>query len=251
MIPNPIHKALLIVKNSNARFLVMGGQACILYGAAEFSRDLDLAVDLAAENAKALQRVLEQLRAEQVYVPGFDLAALERGHACHFRCRAPGLENLRIDLMAKLRGCPGFAELWERCTLAELPEIGAIGVISLPDLVRAKKTQRDKDWFMIRRLLEADYLRSRNQPTRAQIEFWLCESRTPSHLVELAKKYPAVCRSLLNRRGLLRAALQSDIPGIETGLQEEEKKEKEADRLYWAPLRAELTQWRRQTRKQK
>jgi len=56
---------------------------------------------------------------------------------------------------------------------------------------------------------------------------------------------------LLNRRGLLRAALQSDIPGIETGLQEEEKKEKEADRLYWAPLRAELTQWRRQTRKQK
>ena len=42
MTPNPIRKVLSTLRTNRVRFLLMGGQACVLYGAAEFSRDLDL-----------------------------------------------------------------------------------------------------------------------------------------------------------------------------------------------------------------
>lgn len=250
MIQNPIHKALLIVKSSNARFLVMGGQACVLYGAAEFSRDLDLTIGIDPKNVQAVGNALKHLKAEQILVPGFDIAALDRGHACHFRCRLSGIENLRIDLMSRMRGCSDFEVLWSRRTIADLPEVGLVGVLSLPDLVQAKKTQRDKDWPMIRRLIEADYLRSHINPTSEQIRFWLRECRTPALLVHLAKQYANDCRTLLAQRPLLQNVGEGDISAIEAGLSQEEQLEREADQEYWSPLRAELTQWRREKRAQ-
>lgn len=38
------------------RTLLMGGQACVFYGAAEFSRDTDLAILAEAENVARLRR---------------------------------------------------------------------------------------------------------------------------------------------------------------------------------------------------
>jgi hypothetical protein len=42
LIPSPIRKALSTIRRHRVAHLLMGGQACMLYGAAEFSRDLDL-----------------------------------------------------------------------------------------------------------------------------------------------------------------------------------------------------------------
>lgn len=50
---------------------------------------------------------------------------------------------------------------------------------------------------------------------------------------------------------LLRASQKGEIHSIEIALQEEEQIEKEADRLYWAPLRAELEKWRQERRLKK
>jgi hypothetical protein len=61
----------------------MGGQACVFYGAAEFSRDLDLLILAEAAN-------LANLRA--------------------------ALGGLRTDIMAVLRGVGPFEELWARRT---------------------------------------------------------------------------------------------------------------------------------------
>ena len=41
LIPNPIHKVLSTFQSCGVRALLMGGQACVFYGAAEFSRDTD------------------------------------------------------------------------------------------------------------------------------------------------------------------------------------------------------------------
>ena len=41
---SPILKALSSIRKSGAKTLLMGGQACVFYGAAEFSRDVDLLV---------------------------------------------------------------------------------------------------------------------------------------------------------------------------------------------------------------
>lgn len=45
-------------------------------------------------------------------------------------------------------------------------------LLSLPDPVQAKKTQRDKDWPMIRRLLESNYFANLAAPSPEQVTFW-------------------------------------------------------------------------------
>jgi len=65
----------------------MGGQACILYGAAEFSRDLDLLILADANNLSNVMRALDALDAEVVAVPPLEERHLLRGHAVHLRCR--------------------------------------------------------------------------------------------------------------------------------------------------------------------
>ncbi len=47
----------------------MGGQACILYGGAEFSRDVDFAVSVSPDNLRRLRAALRDLEAEPVYFP--------------------------------------------------------------------------------------------------------------------------------------------------------------------------------------
>ena len=66
-----------------------------------------------------------------------------------------------------------------------LPGIGKVAIIGLFDLVKAKKTQRDKDWPMIRRLIEADIHRAPDDPSEDKICFWLSECRTPELLILL------------------------------------------------------------------
>jgi hypothetical protein len=91
--------------------------------------------------------------------------------------------------MARLRGMGGFSELWQRRTTIEAEE-GPIELLGLEDLVGAKKTQRDKDWPMIRRLVEQNYFQHRNQPTPEQVRFWLRELRTPRLLLSVAEIWP-------------------------------------------------------------
>lgn len=55
MTPNPIHKVLSTMRLHRVQCLLMGGQACVLYGAAEFSRATDLALLSEAENLTRLQ----------------------------------------------------------------------------------------------------------------------------------------------------------------------------------------------------
>jgi hypothetical protein len=218
----------------------MGGQACILYGGAEFSRDIDLSIGIGSQNLEAVRKALDRLRAEAVFFPSLNSRYLRRGHACHFRCRAKGMEGLRIDLMAKMRGCPGFERLWARRTIVHLPGVGEIGVLSLADLVQAKKTQREKDWPMIARLIETDLTREYPCADRKKLAFWLKECRTPFWLMKLAREHKELCAKLASRRRVLRAALKHDTRVVRALLLKEESGEKKRDWIYWKPLRKDL-----------
>jgi hypothetical protein len=246
---NPTHKVLSTMRKHNVAALLMGGQACVLYGAAEFSRDADLAIVSDAENLQRLQGALDELQAERIAVPPFDAEHLERGHAVHFRCRHPDVAGFRIDVMSRMRGVAEFPDLWARRTSVEVAPGEAFDVLSLPDLVAAKKTQRDKDWPMIRRLLEADYLRHSGQPGPERIRFWLRELRTPELLVEAAARYPDHLAEAISSRPLLRLAAPADVEGLARALEIEEGAERASDRRYWKPLRDELEQLRHQHRR--
>jgi hypothetical protein len=226
----------------------MGGQACVLYGAAEFSRDVDLAVLADPANLERLRAALVELDAESIYVPPLSEDVLRRGHACHFRARSAGVEGFRIDVMSVLHGCDSFDRLWRRRNVVQTPGIGRIDVLSLADLVQAKKTQRDKDWPMIRRLVEADYYRRAGRISPQRVRFWLREARTAPLLVELCHRYQISARKLVIKRPLLKYAIEGNVELLESELKHEEDLRRAADRAYWEPLRAELTAWRHQKR---
>jgi len=241
--PSPILKALSTIRASGTRALLMGGQACVLYGAAEFSRDTDLVVFADDDNLRRLAAAVAALDAEVIAVPPFERRYLEAGHAVHFRCRAAGVAGLRIDVMARLRGLPDFETLWSRRTTLETDD-GSIEILSLPDLVNAKKTQRDKDWPMITRLVEAHYAASEDRDDVRTIEFWLRELRTPPILIDVAREAPRASRALAGERPLLFHALAAEAEPLRLALRDEEDREREADRAYWEPLRRELEQLR-------
>lgn len=221
----------------------MGGQACVFYGAAEFSRDTDLAVVADVANLARLSRALHTLQAEVIAVPPFELTYLRRGHAIHFRCKHPQALRMRVDIMSKMRGVEAFPRLWKRRTTIELPGGTRCDLLSLPDLVQAKKTQRDKDWPMIRRLVEAHYFQN-TKPNPGQVRFWLKEMRTPQLLVEVAQRYPGIHRSLISKRPLLAHATSGGLKKLERALMAEEARERKKDQRYWHPLRMELEKMR-------
>jgi hypothetical protein len=246
--PNPILKVLSTLSRSGVRYLLMGGQACVLYGGAEFSRDTDVVLLAEPENLGRLRQALEELEAECIAVPPFEADYLQRGHAVHFRCRQPDAAGMRLDVMAVMRGVAPFADLWQRRTTLEDPSGVRIEAIALPDLVQAKKTQRDKDWPMIRRLIEASYAQRGDRPTPEQIEFWLLQARTPSILIALARQYADQAARLAVQRPLLSSAVAGNESDVTVALEAEEKREREVDRAYWAPLKAELEELRRRRR---
>jgi len=226
----------------------MGGQACVFYGAAEFSRDTDIVILASSDNLDRFKTALADLQAERIAVPPFEPDYLNRGHAVHFRCRRADATGMRIDVMAVLRGVAPFDQLWPRRTTIQTPDGDTFDLLALPDLVQAKKTQRDKDWPMLRRLVEVHYLSNREHPTTDAVNFWLRELRTPVLLTEVVREHPEAARVAAAGRPLLGAATEGDSAAIERVLIEEERRERDADRHYWQPLREELKQLRHGSR---
>jgi hypothetical protein len=107
------------MRRHRVQCLLMGGQACVFYGAAEFSRDTDLALLASDDNLNRFRAAAAELLAEPVAVPPFQAHYLQRGHAVHFRCRHPEATGMLIDVMTVMRGVAPFEHLWERRTSVE------------------------------------------------------------------------------------------------------------------------------------
>ena len=226
----------------------MGGQACVFYGAAQFSKDIDFLILAEEENFEGLHAALGELNAVRIAIPRFDPHLLDRGHAVHYRCKAAGVESLRVDVMTKLRDLPDFSELWERRTTLTESDGQEIHLLSVPDLVNAKKTQRLKDWPMISALVEGHYEQHASEPNPQRIDFWLRESRTEDRLLDLAVRFPTEAAAILPARPLLSLAITPDLPRLREALDAEVRAEQEKDRIYWAPLKREMEEFRRAER---
>lgn len=146
--------------------------------------------------------------------------------------------------MSKMRGVDPFNQLWERRTT-----INEIDLLSLPDLVKAKKTQQDKDWPMVSRLVESNYFVHRSiesgqdSSSHSQRAFWLLELRNAELLLQATRDYTEEAQQLTAKRPLLKF---TTVEELEEALKAEELSERLRDREYWKPLRLELESLRRQ-----
>ena len=240
MIPTPILTVLSTFRKNGVQTLLMGGQACVFYGAAQVSKDVDLALLAEPPNIERLRLALKELAAERIAVPPFDPALFHRGHAIHFRCHGAGVEGLRVDLMSKLRLLADFTTLWDRRTSFVDEEGNEFHLLSVPDLVSSKKTARNKDWPILELLVNIHIHENLAAPRADWIHFWLSECRTPVQLVALARRFPNECQTTAATRPLLALALSGDQDGLIPALDAEMRAEQACDRTFWEPVRREL-----------
>ena len=227
----------------------MGGQACVFYGAAEFSRNCDIVVVTDSLNLSRLTSALAELHAGCIAVPPMDWTYLDRGHAIHFRCQHVEASGIRVDVMTKMRGCEDFETLWHRRTTLRDADGMEYEILGIEDLVKAKKTQREKDWPMIRRLVDSHFQEFADNPTEDQVRFWLRESRTPEVLISVAANNPDLLKEQLRTRPLLVETLGASRSALAKELEQEQKAEMLKDEVYWGPLKKELEALRKKKRK--
>lgn len=134
-------------------FLLIGGQAAILYGAAHFTQDLDLWIRPTPANVAALVRALGRVRAVvHKLTPPLTLRWVRRGHGFHFRIPQPGQMPAYLDVMGRPPRVGSFDPAFRRRRVFETPW-GRLPVVSIPDLVELKKTNRPGDYEVISRLV--------------------------------------------------------------------------------------------------
>lgn len=135
-------------RTRRVRYLIIGGQASILYGAAHFSQDLDVWIDPADDNVRRFVDALESLGARfHKLTPPLTASFLRRGPGFHFLVPLKD-GTLYLDAMARVGS---FQASWNRSVRMRTPW-GTLPVVSLMDLVELKKTNRPADYDVITRL---------------------------------------------------------------------------------------------------
>jgi len=123
------------------RVLLMGGQACVLYCGAEFTRGTDFAILADSANLNRLRKGLVDLPATVIAVPPFELKFLA-GPRHPLWCEYSEAAGIRVDIMSKMRGVDPFPKLWRRRTAIVVPDGTRVDLLSLSDLLQAKNPTR-------------------------------------------------------------------------------------------------------------
>ena len=207
-------------------YLLISGQATILYGAATFSEDVDVWIRPTVANARRMLRALTAQRG-RVYklTPFLTLRNMRFGHGFHFTVPR-GADTLYLDVMGVPPRVGAFTEANRRATVMSGP-FGEIPVVSIPDLVELKKTQRFADYDVISNLAAAEG--SRPSATRAALLWAARNSFRPDDRA-----------ALLARVG--RSASEDDC---RTAILREVGRLQAKDAAYWRRIVGDLRRLRR------
>ena len=172
------------------RYLLISGQATVLYGAATFSEDIDLWLDPAAENADRFRSALAA--AGGCYyklTPPLEPAFLDAGHGFHFTLGNTSAEAVFLDVMARPPRTRAFAAAFAECRRFST-EWGVLPTVGIPDLVELKKTQRLGDYPIIS-ALALRYLEGRTAPVSpADLAWAVANLFTIDALFTVAEAFP-------------------------------------------------------------
>jgi len=238
-------------------YLLISGQATVLYGAATFSEDVDLWVDPTLENRDRLVAALRSCGAcHYKLTPSLTVEHLRRGHGFHFRLCPGTPDELFLDVMGAPPRVGGFQRTKESVRWMNTGW-GRLPVVGLRDLVELKKTQRIEDYAIISRLALLWFAQPecRGQPQDFQWAwenvFTLTELQAfveqwPSALDHTPASVPSTVREFTQQF----AAEPPPSAGAEEAascwLQSRMAPLQRADRDYWRPIIAELKRFRSQ-----
>jgi hypothetical protein len=137
---------------NGVEYLLISGQATVLYGAATFSEDIDIWINPTEENRDRFFLALRDCQAcYYKLTPPLTIENLLRGHGFHFILPAGDVDEIYLDVMGNPPRTNSFADSLTTAHLMET-EWGAIRTIGIKPLVELKKTQRLEDYPIISKL---------------------------------------------------------------------------------------------------
>ncbi len=239
------------LEQAAVEYLLISGQATILYGAATFSEDVDLWLKPGDDNVARFVDVLRAHRARYYKLtPPLVAGHIERGHGFHFLL--PAGEETAVTYL-DVMGCPPRVSAFEGAVASARwidTDWGRLHLVGIKDLVELKKTQRLEDYPIISRLVLA-FLRELRTPTADDLRWSLDNVFSLHEFVTLLSAHPDLTKVV--REGVpesvTRAAVQLAAPGelhaeiedeIESWMQGKMAVLQKADRLYWRAVIAEL-----------
>ena len=240
----------------HVEWLLISGQASILYGAATFSEDVDLWVKPTKDNFANFIAALHESRARYYKLtPAFTVEAAVRHHGFHFV--VPGIDS-GADLYLDVMGCPprvGGFEAARRNARDFETAWGRLHAVGIRELVEIKKTQRPRDYPIIGRLALA-LMRDRAPAwTDEELEWARDNLFTLTEFARWVTQYPSSQRVLPRASLLRRAAERLHQQGeLDSRLEDEldawfEQRMaplRKADRHFWKPVIHELKVLRQQ-----
>lgn len=208
-------------------FLLISGQASILYGAATFSEDVDIWLRPGADNVRRFLAALADRRARvHKLTPPMSERNLRFGHGFHFVIPGRPLP-VYLDVMGQPPRVGSFASAKRRAVEIAC-EWGRLPVVSIEDLIALKRTRRSADYDVISNLVRRR-LAAEEVPSRAHLR-WAARStfRPEDRAYYLSR--------LETKRSVERCA--ADIS-------REVLRHQRADARYWRAHLAELRRMRR------
>jgi hypothetical protein len=221
-------------------FLLISGQATVLYGAAAFSEDIDLWVRPAAENLRRLRLALMDLRARvhKLTAPLTVRNAL-RGHGFHYVI--PSRAPIYLDVMGRPPRVSSYRACMARAQPLRTP-MGPMAVMGIEDLVEIKKTRRLGDYDVISALVRIRLQAAGDAPSPALLRWALLNAFSEEDLGALVRRHPAIASGF--RRPALRKV--RDPGACRRAIALEIARLQSRDLAYWKPVLAELRRLRSQ-----
>lgn len=213
------------------RYLLIGGQAAVLYGAAHFTSDIDIWLEPRPPNVTAFLRALELVEARvHKLTPPLDAKWIRAGHGFHFVIPTDADGLVYLDAMGFPPRATSFLRAERRAKRLSTPW-GELPVAGIQDLVELKKTNRPGDYEVISRL--ARIRLAEVERPRAQLLRWALENSFRVEDVRaIAATYPSLALPHRGDEAVARSINQRLLKLLDAG------------RRYWTPRIRELKQLR-------
>jgi hypothetical protein len=233
-------------------WLLISGQATILYGAATFSEDIDVWVEPSEQNLVRCTQALRATGARYYKLsPPLSAEFAARNHVFHFTLSEGG-GAVFVDLMGLPPRVGPFAEARARARVFKT-EWGLLPTVAIVDLVELKKTQRPRDYPIISRLAVARVEQAGPVCPEDDVRWAFDNVFVLSEFRRLVRAAPNALRLLPDGSVAHRAAASLGVDGdlapeledeLEQWFDERMAPLRRADRHFWRPVIDELRELR-------
>lgn len=233
------------------KYLLISGQATVIYGAATFSEDIDLWIAPDPENWRKFLTCLNKSKAK-IYklTPPIKPEFIAKGHAYHFEFPSTWF----LDVMGIVPRAGDFKTASQNARSYET-EWGKIKVMGLRNLVQIKKTLRLADYPIISNLVRREYEQLIKTGINAEDWTWILNNSFEAEDIFYFLKNHHEARKVCKRlsRKCLKYAMRlmdntektNDFTAVSNAIALEVEKIRQQDRIYWKKIIADLKMLKR------